>query len=196
MKPFILASGSPRRKQLLEQVHYTFQVVTSSIDEQIDPTLTPEQTVQQLALQKAKDIAIQYPDAVVLGADTVVAYEDHILGKPSEQMEAKEMLSMLAGKAHNVFTGVALVFNQEFETFAERTSVQFWPLTEEEINAYVESGEPFDKAGSYGIQGFGSYLVKEIKGDYFNVVGLPLARTMRALEKFGVNVPFEKNRIS
>ncbi|MBM7701363.1 Maf family protein [Metabacillus iocasae] len=181
----ILASGSPRRKELLEQVNVPFTVHVSKVEEVIDPSHTPSEAVMSLALQKAKDVAESYSDALVLGADTVVVQHNSILGKPKDEQQAKEMLRMLSGQTHQVLTGVALVQNEQIITFYEQTDVTFYPLKEEEIARYVQSGEPMDKAGSYGIQGLGAIFVKEIKGDYFSVVGLPLSRTVRELEKIG-----------
>ncbi|MCM3715094.1 Maf family protein [Halalkalibacter oceani] len=186
MHSLILASGSPRRKELLQQVHLSFNVVPSMISEQIEPTLSPEEAVKQLAYQKAEDVWKQHRDAVVLGSDTVVAFQDTILGKPKDEREARQMLTLLSGRTHSVYTGVTLCSQAGTTTFFEKTEVEFYSLTEEEIAMYVESGEPLDKAGAYGIQGFGAFLVKQIKGDYYTVVGLPLARTLRELKKLGI----------
>ncbi|WP_110111491.1 Maf family protein [Bacillus sp. CGMCC 1.16541] len=181
----ILASSSPRRKELLEQANVSFTVQVSAVEEIINPAHTPSEVVMSLALQKAQDVAKSHPDAIILGADTVVVQNHQILGKPEDEQQAKEMLRLLSGQAHQVLTGVALVKNEQVVTFYEQTDVTFYPLKEEEIARYVQSGEPMDKAGSYGIQGLGAIFVKEIKGDYFSVVGLPLSRTVRELEKIG-----------
>ncbi|MCL7748105.1 Maf family protein [Halalkalibacter alkaliphilus] len=186
MKSFILASGSPRRKELLEQAHYSFSIQTSAVEEIVKEGLSPAEVVQQLAKQKAEDVWSKAKDAVVLGSDTVVAFEDKILGKPENEEEAKAMLQMLSGHTHSVYTGVAICSQEGVMTFYEKTDVEFYSLSEEDIRMYIRSGEPFDKAGSYGIQGFGAFLVKRIVGDYFAVVGLPLARTMRELKKIGI----------
>lgn len=183
MKPLILASNSPRRKELLLQARLSFSVIASTIEEQVDRTLPPEQIVQSLALQKANDVFSRHQDAVVIGADTVVVSDEKILGKPLNRTDAREMLHSLSNHTHSVFTGVAIVSEHKRITFSEETKVTFWRLREEEIEAYLDSGEPFDKAGSYGIQGLGALFVKEIVGDYFNVVGLPLSRTVRELKK-------------
>ena len=186
MKPLILASNSPRRKELLTQARLSFSVVASTIDEQVDLSLAPEQVVQSLALQKANDVFSRHQDAVVIGADTVVVLKGKILGKPQDREDAKETLRALSNQTHSVYTGVAIVLaNQQF-TFSVETKVTFWPLVDGEIDAYLDSGEPFDKAGSYGIQGLGALFVKEIVGDYFNVVGLPLSKTVRELKKVGI----------
>lgn len=186
MSKLVLASGSPRRKELLENVGIQFDVVKSEIEEQIDHHLPPEQIVMELALQKAKDVSRRYREKVVLGADTIVTYENRILGKPANEEEAKRMLAMLSGRVHTVYTGVAIVTSSEVKTFYESTDVTFWQLSDEEIEAYFRTEEPMDKAGAYGIQRFGSILVKRISGDYFTVVGLPIASTVRELKRFGV----------
>lgn len=182
MKQLILASGSPRRKELLKQAQLTFTVSTSSISEIVDQSSSPNQVVESLAFQKANDVFSQHQDCIVIGADTVVAINETILGKPKDQAEARAMLKMLSGNTHEVYTGVAIVSSSDTFIFHEKTSVTFLELTEAEISHYIETGEPFDKAGSYGIQGLGALFVKEIQGDYFNVVGLPLAKTVRKLK--------------
>jgi septum formation protein len=184
MKSIILASGSPRRKELLEQVKLTFEIIVSDIDEVMNEKDKPSDIVQSLAQQKARDIFAKHKDSVVIGADTIVAIGDKRLGKPESKEEAVEMLQMLSGKTHSVFTGVAIETLEHSKTFYEETKVTFWNLTKEDIDTYIESGEPFDKAGAYGIQGFGATLVKKIDGDYFNVVGLPISRTIRELTRF------------
>ncbi|MGO4888571.1 Maf family protein [Anaerobacillus sp. MEB173] len=193
MKQLILASGSPRRKELLEQAHLQFSIITSDIQELVDPTQSPGAIVESLALQKASAVAKDYPQAVVLGADTIVTHDQKVLGKPENAADAKNMLQSLSGNSHEVYTGVAIVTSTETITFHERTKVTFWDLKDEEIDQYIESGEPFDKAGAYGIQGFGATLVKGIVGDYFSVVGLPLARTVRELEQFGLKPVLTKH---
>ena len=183
-KPLILASASPRRKELLELVQIPFEIHVSEVEEKIEETASPAEVVMSLAAQKAADVARHYPHAVVLGADTIVTYGARMLGKPNSKEEAVEMLRLLSGNIHEVYTGVALVSKGETFTFYERTEVTFWKLSEEEIQAYVETGEPLDKAGSYGIQGKGATLVKKINGDYYSVVGLPVARIVRELRSF------------
>lgn len=181
----ILASGSPRRKELLQQLHIPFTVHVSTIEEIVNPSYTPSEVVMDLARQKAVDVASHYKEDMVLGADTVVVYGNRILGKPKTKQEAIETLTMLSGQKHQVLTGVAFVSNAKVHTFYEQTDVEFWPIEQDEIVQYVESGEPMDKAGSYGIQGLGAALVKKIEGDYFSVVGLPLSRTIRELKQYG-----------
>lgn len=187
MKSFILASGSPRRKELLQQAHYSFQIKTSTVEEIVEEGLSPAEVVEQLALLKAKDIWSQTKDEVVIGADTVVAIDDAILGKPYDENDAKAMLQKLSGNTHSVYTGVAICSAEGDETFSEKTDVEFYTLSDEDIEMYIRSKEPFDKAGSYGIQGFGAFLVKRIIGDYYTVVGLPLAKTIRELRKKGIH---------
>ncbi|KFN01506.1 septum formation inhibitor Maf [Bacillus clarus] len=184
MKKLILASGSPRRKELLELANVPFEIVVSEIEETIGAYSSPSDIVMSLALQKATAVAEKHGDHVVLGADTIVTYESRILGKPADEEEAKGMLQLLSGKTHEVYTGVALISKEKTVTFYERTEVAFWELTEEEIDDYITSKEPFDKAGSYGIQGKGSIFVHHIQGDYYSVVGLPIARLVRELKQF------------
>jgi septum formation protein len=184
VKKLILASASPRRKQLLEQAQLKFSISTSTVDEIVDETLFPNQVVEQLALRKAIDVSSDHDDCVVIGADTIVSINETILGKPKDETDATEMLRLLSGNDHQVYTGVAIVSKEKTIVYHEKTLVSFWDLTEADIAEYLATGEPFDKAGSYGIQGIGALLVKKIYGCYFNVVGLPLARTVRELRHF------------
>jgi septum formation protein len=190
MKRLILASSSPRRKEILENIQLSFEVSSSDVDESFSEDLTPSEVVMELAEKKAKAVAENYPSDFVLGADTIVVLEGEILGKPKDEQEATAMLNKLSGKTHEVFTGVAIVSLSESTTFFEKTTVTFWELTEAEINMYVSSGEPLDKAGAYGIQQLGSFLVQAIQGDYFSVVGLPISRTVRELRKAGFPLPY------
>jgi len=190
MQRLILASSSPRRKELLENLHLTFEISSSNVDESFSPELTPEEAVKELASRKASFVAEKEPNAFVIGSDTVVVHEGDILGKPSDREEALFMLKKLSGNTHSVFTGVSIITPEQEIQFYEKTDVVFWELSQEEMDAYISSGEPFDKAGGYGIQGFGSYLVREIKGDYFSVVGLPVARTVRELRRAGYVLPY------
>nr|WP_309099774.1 Maf family protein [Fredinandcohnia onubensis] len=185
MQHLVLASGSPRRKELLRNVKLSFGVSVSNIDESIDETLTPEEKAMTIALKKAKAILEQFPDSYILAADTAVVFQNQFLGKPKNEQESIDVLKTLSNQTHEVVTGVAILFKDTQKTFFERTEVTFWDLTDEEIQTYVASGEPKDKAGSYGIQGLGSALVKHIKGDYFSVVGLPVSRTLRELRDLG-----------
>jgi septum formation protein len=190
MQRLILASSSPRRKELLENLHLTFEISSSNVDESFSPDLTPEEAVKELASRKASFVAEKEPKAFVIGSDTVVVHEGDILGKPSDREEALFMLKKLSGKTHSVFTGVSIISPEREIQFYEKTDVVFWELSQEEMDAYISSGEPFDKAGGYGIQGFGSFLVREIKGDYFSVVGLPISRTVRELRHAGYVLPY------
>lgn len=190
MQNLILASSSPRRKLLLENLHLTFQVTSSDVDESFDPMLVPAEIVMELANRKAKAVFEGSPSSFVIGADTIVVADGVVLGKPKGKQEAFEMLKKLSGKQHDVFTGVSILSPQSSSSFYEKTEVMFWELTDAEIEAYVQTGEPLDKAGAYGIQEFGSMLVKEIKGDYFAVVGLPVSRTIRELKKAGYTLSF------
>ena len=185
----ILASQSPRRRELLGQMGFTgFEIRPAKGKERIDPTLHPARLVEELSRQKAIEVSQTVrPDALVIAADTVVSVENRVLGKPGSEGEAREMLRFLSGQTHTVYTGVTLSSGADQITEHEATQVRFRTLTEEEIAAYVATGEPMDKAGSYGIQGIGSLLVEGIEGDYFNVVGLPVCRLGRMLRKFGID---------
>jgi septum formation protein len=189
MQNLILASSSPRRKELLENLQLTFTISSSEVDESFDPSLSPEDIVMELAERKAQAVFIENPESFVLGSDTLVVVDNQILGKPVNEEDAISMLKMLSGKQHEVYTGVSILSAKSSSRFYEKTEVWFWELTDEEINFYVQSGEPFDKAGSYGIQQLGSMLVKKINGDYFAVVGLPVARTYRELKLLGYHLP-------
>jgi len=190
MQSLILASSSPRRKELLENLRIPFAVTSSDVDESFDPKLAPEEVVMELADRKAQKVFRENSDAFVIGSDTMVVANNQILGKPADEAEAVRMLKMLSGSQHEVYTGVSIVSKNNSTRFYERTEVWFWELTDEEIQAYVKSGEPLDKAGAYGIQQLGSMLVKKIHGDYFAVVGLPVARTIRELKRLGYPLPY------
>lgn len=171
----VLASGSPRRRELMHQMGIDdFEILPAKGEENAPEALTPAQLVEQLALQKAREVAALRPDCVVIGADTVVALGDEVLGKPESEARAKEMLRALSGRHHQVYTGVAVLVGGEEYTHVECTEVEFRALTDEEIDAYVATGEPMDKAGAYGIQGRACTLIRGIRGDYYNVVGLPV----------------------
>ena len=189
MENLILASSSPRRKELLENLHLTFDVFSCHVDESFDPGLTPGDIVMELSFRKAKAVSELYPSSCIIGADTVVVLDGNVLGKPKDRLEAYAMLQALSGKTHSVYTGVSIVAPRTEIQFYVKTDVVFWELSDEEIRAYIDTGEPFDKAGAYGIQGFGSVFVKEISGDYFAVVGLPVSRTVRELRNAGFLIP-------
>ena len=181
----VLASASPRRQELIQLLGLKAEIHPSGIAEDVNDA-DPSLLVQKLAFQKAEDVAKQYPkDYLVIGADTVVFFEDRILGKPKSEEDAYRMLSALSGRTHQVYTGVSLRFQGKKMGFYEKTEVQFARLTEREIWDYIESKEPMDKAGAYGIQGRFAPFVKGIAGDYYNVMGLPLARLYQALKFLG-----------
>lgn len=178
----ILASQSPRRQELLKLITSDFEIKVSNVDETLPDKITPKEAVMYLSKIKAEPFADG--DDIVIGADTVVALDGKILGKPKSEENAKEMLRFLSGRTHSVFTGVTLASDKKTKTFTVETKVKFFELTNEEIDAYIKTKEPFDKAGAYGIQGYGSLLVEKIDGDYFNVVGLPVSTLVRELKAF------------
>lgn len=185
---YILASASPRRRELLTQAGIEYTVIPSNVEEIITQT-EPCEVVMELALLKANDVFENHAenDTMVIGADTIVVYKDEILGKPEDADDARNMLSMLADRTHQVYTGVALVSmkngEKKVKTFYECTDVTFYPVSREDIDKYVESGDPLDKAGSYGIQGPFAIHIKEIHGDYNNVVGLPIGRLYQEIKE-------------
>ncbi|GIN71079.1 septum formation protein Maf [Bacillus sp. J14TS2] len=181
MRNLILASTSPRRKELLQKINIPFTTFSPNVDESISRNYPPEEMVMILSSRKANVAAQQFPSSTIIAADTIVVANEKILGKPTDRKEAKQMLWNLSGKRHFVYTGVTLINEQQIERFYEKTAVDFWPLTDQEIEKYLDSGEPFDKAGAYGIQGLGSLFVKSIEGDYYSVVGLPISRLFRLL---------------
>ncbi len=168
----ILASASPRRKELLGYIIPEFEIIPSGIDE--TATGSPAAQVKMLAADKAADIARQYPEALVIGADTLVAVNRRVLGKPADEAEAADMLRMLSSQEHRVYTGVAVIHQGLTKADVNMTRVRFAPLSDEEIRDYIATGEPMDKAGAYGIQGYGGKFISAVHGDYFNVMGLPL----------------------
>ena len=195
MEIIVLASGSPRRKELLAKTGLKFSVVVSGGEEKAE-TSDPAETVEKLSLDNASAVAdllqAEKEPQLIIGADTVVACDGEILGKPSDREDAFRMLWKLQGQTHQVYTGVTLLLKKKHtwqaHTFSEKTDVQFYPVSREELLAYIETGEPMDKAGSYGIQGgFGIY-VKGICGDYNNVVGLPVGRLVYELKKLGIDI--------
>lgn len=175
MRPVVLASGSPRRRELLAQMGVAdFEVLPARGKETAPLGLGPAELVEHLALQKAREVFALRPGAAVIGADTVVALEGRILGKPRDAADAAKMLSALSGRSHEVYTGMAVLAGGDVLTHVERTEVEFRTLAAEEIAAYVATGEPMDKAGGYGIQGRACIFIRGIRGDYYNVVGLPV----------------------
>ncbi|MGA9289047.1 MAG: Maf family protein [Anaerobacillus sp.] len=186
MKRLVLASGSPRRKELLEQMNLNFDIIVSRFEEHLSLSVPPSELVKQLAAGKANEVFMNVPDAVVIGADTVVTLDHDVLGKPESREHARQMLIALSGRTHIVYSGVAILSNEEKIMFYEATEVSFWDLTDQDIENYLDTGESYDKAGGYGIQGFGAAFVKRIHGDYYSVVGLPISRTLRELAAFGI----------
>ena len=186
----ILASNSPRRRELLGQMGIKgFKVAAPDVDETVEGNLHPAQIVEELSLRKAKAAAVKNDgDGLIIAADTVVALEGAVLGKPRDERDAFSMLSALSGNRHDVYTGVTVMLGGRVVTEHERTSVTFRDVEPEEIRAYIATGEPMDKAGAYGIQGRGALLVSGIQGDYCNVVGLPVYRLGRILAGLGVNL--------
>ncbi len=189
MLKIVLASQSPRRKKLLSQLGFIFEIIPSKIEEIITSNV-PVDIVNELSLQKAMDVATSVSNALVIGADTIVVLNGSILGKPKSEEEAVSILSMLSAKVHSVFTGVSFVITNSDKkissthSFFEETKVKFSSLSESEIQSYVASGSPMDKAGAYGIQDdWGSLFVERIEGDYYNVVGFPLNRFYQELKK-------------
>lgn len=187
----ILASNSPRRRELLAQIGIRdFQILSPDVDEAVESGLSPARMVEALSLRKARAAAGRAgAEDLILAADTVVALDGRVLGKPRDQEEAFAMLSALSGREHRVYTGVTVLGGGQAATEHEETAVAFRALSPEEIRDYIATGEPMDKAGAYGIQGVGALLVQGIRGDYCNVVGLPLFRLGRMLSGFGVKLP-------
>lgn len=190
MAAIYLASASPRRKQLLDQIGLPHTVLVSYVDETGYESLPPAQQVTNLALRKADAVAAGLDRGLVIGADTVVVWREQVLGKPRDQAQALDMLTSLQDSEHHVYTGIALVDAASGHRVvgSEFTAVKFRPIDQEELLAYVATGEPLDKAGAYGVQGMGGVFVESIKGCYFNVVGLPLVRLATMLAEFDVDV--------
>ena len=178
----ILASQSPRRQQLLQLLRVNFTVKPADIDEAMDPTLPPQQEVARVSRLKA-EATPRNPGDVVIAADTIVVLGNRVLGKPTDKADAITMLQALSGRDHQVMTGITVLRDGDAITHTEITDVHFRPLTEDEILSYVETGEPMDKAGSYGIQGYAAPFVEGIRGDYYNVMGLPVCRLQQMLQQ-------------
>ena len=185
----ILASQSPRRKELMGQIGLKFKVISPNVDEHMEGNPSPAQLVEELSLRKAQAVrAGADEDDLIIAADTVVVLDGAVLGKPEDEREAFAMLSALSGNSHRVYTGVTVLQGDRAVTGHEETRVTFRELEPEEISHYIATGEPMDKAGAYGIQGLGALLVSGIDGDYFNVMGLPVFRLGQMLTGFGVDV--------
>ena len=191
----ILASQSPRRRELLALVGIAHEVRPADIDESYLPHEQPPPHTERLAREKAATLAALHPDAVVIGADTIVVIDGGLLGKPADEAEARRMLAVLSGRTHTVHTAVAVARAHRLVSGIESVEVTFRPLSTEQIAAYVATGEPMDKAGAYGIQGYGATLVERIHGDYFAVMGLALGRLVELLRTVGVAYEFTGLRI-
>lgn len=189
----ILASGSPRRKELLSKIISNFEVVVSDVDETIDESLPGNVIVSELAKRKALVVAENFPTDLVIGSDTIVYLDGQVLGKPTNEQEAAQMLGKLSGTKHHVYTAVYMINGSLEVTEVVDTVVTLYSLTEKEITNYIASGEPMDKAGAYGIQGLGALLVSEIQGDFYAVAGFPVAVVYRMLAKFdGIEIDFSR----
>ena len=182
----ILASASPRRKEILSKMIADFSVIPAENECALDPGLPPEEAVKRVAASKAQAVFAEHPEDLVIGSDTAVLVDSTFLGKPQNEEEAKAMLRLLSGRSHRVLTAVAILSQTKTSVFCDSALVEFAPLAEEEIRAYVASGEPMDKAGAYGIQGLGGKFVTRIDGDFFTVMGLPCAKLYQALKSFDI----------
>jgi len=190
MKKIILASASPRRKEILEITGLKFSVCSSDYEEDLDLPLKPHKLARFLSLRKAEAVAHKHKGAIIIAADTFICFKNRLFGKPHSREEAEKMLRLLNGKVHSVITGYSVIDmqNDQIVSRSVATKVYFRKLTEGEINAYVRSGEPLDKAGAYAVQGLGAVFIEKIEGDFFNVMGLPLCALTESLKKFGVHV--------
>ena len=186
----VLASSSPRREEILKQLKLKFTIVPSKINEENFTEDDPISLVRKLAVEKAKSVSNLVENALIIAADTVVVYDNHILGKPKNKSDARRMLKMLRAKKHQVITGVAVVNSQDGEVHVDEniTEVKMADLTDTEIDTYIETGEPMDKAGSYAIQGFGALFVEEIQGSFYSVMGLPIHQLAKLLNNFDYGI--------
>ncbi len=190
----VLASASPRRHELLNLIGINHEVIPASIDESVRGRESPAKHAERLAREKAGVIAAREPKAVAIGADTIVLIDKKILGKPANAVDAGSMLSLLSGRVHTVVTAVAVARGKKIASAVEKVSVTFRDLSDDEIDAYIATGEPMDKAGAYGIQGYGATIVERIEGDYFAVMGLPLVKLVSLLAEVGVTYRFGEIR--
>jgi septum formation protein len=190
MKRIILASASPRREELLEKIGLKFEVEPSNYEEDMRSKSSPDELAKSISLEKAKIVARRHRNAIVIAADTFIVFRGKIMGKPNTEAEAREMLVTLRGKSHSVITGFTILDTDRNKVLTKsvETIIHIKNLTPEEIDAYVKSKEPLDKAGAYAIQGLGSVIVERIEGDYFNVMGLPLSALAEGLKEFGVHI--------
>jgi septum formation protein len=189
-RTIILASASPRRKELLSLINLKFKVDVSDYEEDLGLKLKPHDLAKYLSFEKARAVAPNYKDAVIIAADTFIVFRGKLLGKPHTEKEALKMLTLLNGKSHSVITGYTVLDTKTGKKSSRSVETKVWfrKMTGSELRAYVRTGEPLDKAGAYAIQGIGSLIVKKIEGDYFNVIGLPVASLAVTLKKFGINV--------
>jgi len=186
----VLASASPRRRELLNLIGIAHEVHPANLDETMRPRETPRRHAERLARDKACAIAQRDPDMITIGADTIVVIDRKVLGKPVDEADAARMLTMLSGRKHTVITALAVSRGKELRSAVEEVKVKFRRLTDYEIEAYIATGEPMDKAGAYGIQGFGATIVERVEGDYFAVMGMPLVRLVGLLRDLGVTYRF------
>ena len=184
MTRIILASKSPRRRELMEMLKLPFEIIVSDIDEQIDYDNDLVREIEKLSFRKADAVYQENKDALVIGSDTIVKIGNDVLGKPKSVEQAKEMLRELSDNTHEVVTGVTIICNDQVETFSSVANVTFYPLSEEEIDEYVKTNEPMDKAGSYAIQGDGAKFIRSIEGDFYTIVGLPVGELYHRLKKY------------
>jgi len=190
MQKIVLASASPRRKELMEKTGLKFEVDPVETDENVESGKNPHEIVREISLQKAMSVSGKHRDAVIIAADTIGFLNGQIIGKPHNPDEARKILQLLSGKSHIVITGFTIIDSSNNKTVSQsvETKVYIKKLSQQEIDAYISTGEPLDKAGAYGIQGLGSVIVEKIEGDYYNVVGLPLHALSEALKAFGINI--------
>jgi septum formation protein len=186
----VLASASPRRRDLLNLIGVVHEVRPANIDETMRPDEVPRRHAERLAREKASAIAMRDPDLITIGADTIVVVDGNVLGKPVDKEDAARMLAMLSGREHTVITAVAVSRGKKLRSSVEEVQVTFRSLGKEEIDAYIATGEPMDKAGAYGIQGYGATIVERVEGDYFAVMGLPLVRLVGLMRDVGVVYQF------
>lgn len=184
MKKIILASQSPRRKQLLQMLNISFDVMPADIDEQINSNNDLVKEIEKLSYQKAYHVFKDNKDALVIGSDTIVKINNEVLGKPKDYYQAKEMLEKLSNETHEVVTGCTIIVDDKIETFSSIAKVTFYQLSDQEIDDYIKTNEPMDKAGAYAIQGLGAKFVKSIEGDFYTIMGLPIAQLYQRLKKY------------
>jgi len=190
MKKIILASDSPRRRDILKLTGLNFSVHASTYDEDLDLPLRPRELARYLSRKKAEAVANKHRNAIIIAADTFIVIKDRLIGKPRNESDAVKILKMLNGKAHSVITGFTIIDTESSKTLSRSiaTRVFFRKLDKGEINTYVRSGEPLDKAGAYAVQGLGAVFIEKIEGDFFNVMGLPLCALTESLKKFGIHI--------